>query len=118
MNVYWLLAARERLRAELHGQLTGLAVWLPRLNSVLAEVFAGQVVLVRDRYSGYRPFDGLVILFVEVQPGPDSSRSASPPCFEHGKGRARQGVGTARVSARNTSGDGAQISWAKPGSRL
>ena len=78
MNVYWLLAAQERLRAELHGLPDGLEEWLPRLNAVLAEIFSGQVVLVRDRYSGYRPFDGLVILFVEVQPGAESQAGRFP----------------------------------------
>ena len=83
MNVYWLMAAKERLRAELHGESQGMAHWLPRLNAVLGEVFAGHMVLVRDRYSGYRAFDGLVILFVEVQPTPvsPSCRFASPGTY-------------------------------------
>lgn len=78
MNVFWLLTAQERLRAELHGKQEGLAEWLPRLNAVLAEVFSGQVVLVRDRYSGYREFEGLVILFVEIQPIAAGSQGRFP----------------------------------------
>jgi hypothetical protein len=69
MSVYWLLTAEERFRAELNQASDDVGGWLTRLNSVLTETFAGQVVLVRDRYSGYRPFDGLVVLFVDVQRG-------------------------------------------------
>lgn len=78
MNVFWLLTAQERLRADLHGKPEGLAGWLPRLNAVLAEVFSGQVVLVRDRYSGYREFEGLVVLFVEIQPAAAESQARFP----------------------------------------
>ena len=83
MNVYWLLTAKESLRAALHGQSAGLSSWLPRINGVLADIFAGQVVLVRDRYSGYRPFQGLVILLVEVQPiaNPHPCRFPSPGTY-------------------------------------
>jgi hypothetical protein len=50
-------------------------------GSVLNDIFAGQIVLVRDRYSGYRPFQGLVILLIEVQPGENA-----PPCRFHSPG--------------------------------
>ena len=80
MAVYWLQSARENLRKALHGQAQGFGHWMPCLNAVLDEVFRGQVILVRERYSGYRPFAGLVILFVEVQPLPDGT-----PTTVHGR---------------------------------
>lgn len=83
MPVYWLLSARESLRAVLHGRPLGLAERLPQINGVLADVFAGQVVLVRDRYAGYRPFDGVAILLVEIQPadGAAPGRFPSPATY-------------------------------------
>jgi len=71
MSVYWLLNASENFRAALNGQSVPLAQRLEEVNAVLEKVFPGDVVIVRDRFSGYRPFDGLVILLVEVQPGPN-----------------------------------------------
>ncbi|OWK43753.1 hypothetical protein [Fimbriiglobus ruber] len=72
MPVYWLIAASENLRAAVYGDTIhdpkAFTALRTRIDGVLAKVFPGQVVIVRDRLSGYRPFDGLAILLVEVQP--------------------------------------------------
>jgi tetratricopeptide (TPR) repeat protein len=72
MPTYWLIAAAETSRAAAFASSAGDpragAKHHQQLDKALAEVFPGQIVLVRDFLSGYRPYDGLAILLVEVQP--------------------------------------------------
>lgn len=76
-SVYWLISASQNLRAAVHADASrdpaAFESWQRNINAVLADVFPAQVVLVRDQFFGYRPFDGLAILLVEVQP-----REAAP----------------------------------------
>ncbi|MEZ5940616.1 MAG: tetratricopeptide repeat-containing protein [Planctomycetaceae bacterium] len=82
MSVYWLISAAESLRKVVH-RLEGenpdaFQDIQSAFNQTLAATFPGQVILVRDRLSGYRDFDGLGILLVEVQPEHDGAASSGP----------------------------------------
>ncbi len=83
MSVFWLLAAKESLRAALNGSTVGFEPWIERIDAVLVEAFAKQTILVRDYFRGYREFYGIVILFVEVHPTNESSpgRFQSPGTY-------------------------------------
>jgi hypothetical protein len=87
MSVYWLISASETLRKSTHAlQLLdpgAFAQMQEEFSRILADVFPGQVVIVREQLSGYRDFDGLGILLVEVQPVPGKRATTSlfhSPC--------------------------------------
>lgn len=81
MSVIWLIDASESLRAATDStqyDVGGFDQLREAFSRALAQAFAGQVVIVRERLSGYRDFYGVGVFLIEVQPAePAANRSGT-----------------------------------------
>ena len=76
MPAIWLIEATESLRQATHSferDSESFELIRSGFDQVLCEVFAGQIVIVREQLAGYRRFHGVGIFLVEVQPDPSVS---------------------------------------------